>query len=89
MVTQHKAQRADFGPSWPEVAGFGEAPQQAIFEFWPQGKISKMCNYGHSCPACRLAEQPKKEYGVCDPILKEFLTCSDRYYMILVPYMTR
>lgn len=33
-MTQHEVQRTDFGPSWPEVAGFGEGtPQQAIFEF--------------------------------------------------------
>lgn len=29
-MTQHEVQRTDFGPSWPEVAGFGEGtPQQA------------------------------------------------------------
>lgn len=33
-MTQHEVQRTDFGPSCPEVAGFGEGtPQQAIFEF--------------------------------------------------------
>lgn len=41
-MTQHKVQRTDFGPSWPEIAGFGEGnPQQAIFEFSRQGKFQK------------------------------------------------
>ncbi len=41
-MTQHEVQRTDFGPSWPEVAGFGEGtPQQAIFEFSRQGKSRK------------------------------------------------
>mgnify|MGYP000931457560 CR=1 FL=1 len=41
-MTQHEVQRADFGPSWPEVAGFGEGtPQQAIFEFSHKGKSQK------------------------------------------------
>lgn len=38
-MTQHEVQRTDFGPSWPEVAGFGEGtPQQAILGFSRQGK---------------------------------------------------
>lgn len=41
-MTQHEVQRTDFGPTWPEVAGFGEGtPQQAIFEFSRQGKSQK------------------------------------------------
>ncbi|TEB05599.1 hypothetical protein Psch_02640 [Pelotomaculum schinkii] len=44
-MTQQRAQRADFGPSWPEVAGFGEAPQQAVFR-----------DCGHSHIACRFAQ---------------------------------
>ena len=41
-MTQHKGQGPDFGPSWPEVAGFGEGtPQQAIFEFPRKGKSQK------------------------------------------------
>lgn len=40
-MTQQRAQRADFGPSWPEVAGFGEAPQQAIFCDLTVGQITK------------------------------------------------
>lgn len=40
-MTQQRAQRADFGPSWPEVAGFGEAPQQAALR-----------DCGHSHIAC-------------------------------------
>ncbi len=43
-MTQQRAQRAYFGPSWPEVAGFGEAPQQAALR-----------DCGHSHIACRLA----------------------------------
>lgn len=55
-MTQHEVRSADFGPAWPEVAGFGEGtPQQAIFEFFPQGKISKMCKCQYTCPACRLS----------------------------------
>jgi len=40
-MTQQRAKRADFGPSWPEVAGFGEAPQQAIFCGLTAGQITK------------------------------------------------
>lgn len=41
-MTQHEVQRTDFGPSWPEVAGFGEGtPQQAIFKISRQGKSQK------------------------------------------------
>lgn len=41
-MTQQKVRSADFGPTWPEVAGFGEGtPQQAIFEFSRKGKSQK------------------------------------------------
>lgn len=41
-MTQQEVQCTDFGPSWLEVAGFGEGtPQQAIFEFSRQGKSQK------------------------------------------------
>lgn len=57
-MTQQQAQRANFGPTWPEVAGFGEGtPQQAVFGVFPQGKISKTCKCLDTCPACRLAER--------------------------------
>lgn len=42
-MTQQRAQRAYFGPTWPEVAGFGEAPQQAALR-----------DCGHSHIACRF-----------------------------------
>lgn len=29
-MTQQQAQRANFGPSWPEVAGFGEGTPQQV-----------------------------------------------------------
>lgn len=59
-MTQQQAQRANFGPSWPEVAGFGEGtPQQAVLEVFPQGKISKTCKCLDTCPACRLADSLK------------------------------
>jgi len=35
MVTQHKAQRANFGPTWPEVAGFGAAGPNKQFLSFP------------------------------------------------------
>lgn len=36
-------QQRDFGPSWPEVAGFGEGtPQQAISEVFPARKTSEI-----------------------------------------------
>lgn len=42
MNAAHKVRSADFGPTWPEVAGFGEdTPQQAIFEFSHKGKSQK------------------------------------------------
>lgn len=44
-MTQQRARCADFGPTWPEVAGFGEAPQQAVFR-----------DCGHSHIACRLVK---------------------------------
>jgi len=31
MVTQQRAQRANFGPMWPEVTGFGAGPNKQIF----------------------------------------------------------
>gem|GEM_PF-1753182 len=31
MVTQQKAQSANFGPHWPEVTGFGAGPNKQIF----------------------------------------------------------
>ncbi len=43
-MTQQRAQRADFEPNWPEVMGFGEAPQQAALR-----------DCGHSHIACRFA----------------------------------
>lgn len=51
-MTQQQVQRTHFGPSWPEVTGFGDAPQQAIF---CRMSLQKICNCGHSCPACRFA----------------------------------
>lgn len=59
-MTQQQAQCANFGPSWPEVAGFGEGtPQQAVLEVFPQGKISKTCKCLDTCPACRLVARLK------------------------------
>jgi len=42
IIINDLSEAQHFGPSWPEVAGFGEGiPQQAIFTFWPQGKMWK------------------------------------------------
>lgn len=51
--TRNERQRND-----ATLAGFGEAPQQAIFRVLPQGKNLKMCKCVHTCPACHLAESP-------------------------------
>lgn len=41
-MTQHEVQCTDFGPTWPEVAGFGEGtPQQAVLRFYRKAKSSK------------------------------------------------
>lgn len=33
-MTQHKVRSADFGPTWPEVAGFGAAcPNKQFLRF--------------------------------------------------------
>ncbi|MEY8357345.1 hypothetical protein AALB39_28940, partial [Lachnospiraceae bacterium 54-53] len=41
-MTQHEVQRTDFGPTWPEVSGFGEGtPQQAVLKISRKGKSSK------------------------------------------------
>lgn len=41
-MTQLEVQRTDFGPTWPEVAGFGEGtPQQAVLRISRKGKLSK------------------------------------------------
>ena len=41
-MTQHEAQRANFGPSWPEVAGFGAAgPNKQFLRFSRKGKPQK------------------------------------------------
>lgn len=44
-MTQQRVQRADFGPTWPEVAGFGEPPQQADLR-----------DCGHSHIACSFVK---------------------------------
>lgn len=54
MVTQQKAQSANFEPMWPEVTGFGAGPNKQIFCVLPQGKMQKIRNNGHCCIACRL-----------------------------------
>ena len=41
-MTQQQAQRADFGPSWPEVTGFGAAsPNKQFYGFDRKGKFIK------------------------------------------------
>ncbi|SHN51330.1 hypothetical protein SAMN02745215_00278 [Desulfitobacterium chlororespirans DSM 11544] len=41
-MTQHEVRSANFGPTWPEVAGFGEGtPQQAVLRFYRKGESSK------------------------------------------------
>lgn len=32
-MTQHKVRSADFGPTWPEVAGFGACPNKQFLRF--------------------------------------------------------
>ena len=35
-MTQQQVRSTNFGPTWPEVAGFGEGtPQQAVFMILP------------------------------------------------------
>jgi hypothetical protein len=58
-MTQHEVRSANFRPSWPEVAGFGEGtPQQAIFEISLAGKLKNVQVSIHF-PACRLADACK------------------------------
>jgi hypothetical protein len=41
-MTQQQARRADFGPTWPEVAGFGVAgPNKQFYGFDRKGKFIK------------------------------------------------
>jgi hypothetical protein len=41
-MTQQQARCADFGPSWPEVAGFGVAcPNKQFYRFDRKGKSIK------------------------------------------------
>ena len=41
MVTRHQAQSADFGPTWPEVEGFGAGPNKQFCGFAREGKSVK------------------------------------------------
>lgn len=49
--TRNELQRND-----ATLAGFGEAPQLAIFRVLPQGKTLKMCKCVHTYPTCRLVK---------------------------------
>ena len=41
-MTQQQARRADFGPTWPEVTGFGEAgPNKQFYGFDRKGNFIK------------------------------------------------
>ena len=55
MVTQQRRNAPDFGPSWPEVAGFGEVSPTSNFyvlaarqkcenvRLWPQSPCLRVC----------------------------------------------
>lgn len=61
-MTQHEVRSANFGPSWPEVAGFGEGtPPTSSFQDFPQGKIFKTCWCLYTSPVCRLANPPSNQ----------------------------
>jgi len=42
--TRSAATPSDFGTSCPEVAGFGEAPQQAFLRVYRHGKLAKIAS---------------------------------------------
>lgn len=69
-------QRAHFGPSWPEVTGFGAGPNKQFLQVKP----TKISNCGHSCPACQLANTPKSANSVSSSLL--FLHCNSPYYIV-------
>ena len=41
MVTRQQAYSADFGPTWPEVTGFGAGPNKQFCGFACKGKSAK------------------------------------------------
>lgn len=40
-MTQQRARSAHFGPSWPEVTGFGAGPNKQFCGFAREGKFAK------------------------------------------------
>lgn len=62
MVTRQQAQSADFGPTWPEVTGFGASPNKQFCGHVRKGKIRKMRKCQYTCPACRFA--PNRQAGI-------------------------
>lgn len=67
-MTQQRAQRAYFGPTWPEVVGFGEAPQQAALR-----------DCGHSHIACRFVTLTFKAY-----VVKVTFSVKEKAYIIKI-----
>jgi len=49
-MTQHKARSANFGPSWPEVAGFGAAGPNKQFLSFPTRENLKNAQVSRHLP---------------------------------------
>ena len=58
-MTQQQAHSARFGPSWPEVAGFGAAsPNKQIFRGLTEGQNAKNTQLWPQLPCLPLVETP-------------------------------
>ena len=58
-MTQHKVQSADFGPTWPEVAGFGAARPNKQFLRIDRREILENVQVSIHLPCLPVSEKVK------------------------------
>lgn len=58
-MTQHEVQSTNFGPSWPEVAGFGAACPNKQFLIIDRREILKNVQVSIHLPCLRVSVSPK------------------------------
>ena len=61
-MTQHEAQRANFGPSWPEVAGFGAAGPNKQFLSFPARENLKNVQVSRHLPCLPFSGKLETRY---------------------------
>jgi len=62
-MTQHEAQRANFGPSWPEVVGFGAAGPNKQFLSFPARENLKNVQVSRHLPCLPFSGKRKALKG--------------------------